>query len=159
MRRLDKIWDISWDDTNARLSSCLEFFQNKMTRNFFILNSQCWVQASGKYLTLPLPGRAGRSLPSESLLVLTEPQQPAGPPLNIVARAVSSTHLLVTWSPPVQELRNGDVQGYNLGFLESSRWELLYCHGRFITKELSLQKQVYTWYLTNWCKNVRVLSV
>ncbi|XP_026686092.1 LOW QUALITY PROTEIN: Down syndrome cell adhesion molecule-like protein Dscam2 [Diaphorina citri] len=65
-------------------------------------------------------GRAGRSLPSEPLVVITEPQQPAGPPLNVVARAVSSTQLLVTWSPPVQELRNGDVQGYNLGFIETS---------------------------------------
>uniref|UniRef100_A0A8D9ERR1 Down syndrome cell adhesion molecule-like protein Dscam2 n=1 Tax=Cacopsylla melanoneura TaxID=428564 RepID=A0A8D9ERR1_9HEMI len=65
-------------------------------------------------------GRAGRSVPSETLVVITEPQQPAGPPLNIVARPASSSQLLVTWSPPVQELRNGDIQGYNLGFMETS---------------------------------------
>lgn len=47
--------------------------------------------------------------------VRTEPQRPAGPPLQLSARPVSSTEVLVTWSPPLAELRHGEIQGYNVG--------------------------------------------
>ncbi|KAL1130463.1 hypothetical protein AAG570_011711 [Ranatra chinensis] len=65
-------------------------------------------------------GLAGRSDPSADLTVRTEPQRPAGPPLNLAVRPVSSTQLLVTWSPPVPELRHGDIQGYYVGYKEIS---------------------------------------
>lgn len=55
-------------------------------------------------------GPAGRSSPSDELVVRTEPQRPAGPPLNPTVRPVSSTEILVTWSPPLPELRHGDIQ-------------------------------------------------
>ncbi|CAH1170098.1 unnamed protein product [Phaedon cochleariae] len=61
-------------------------------------------------------GPAGRSAPSEELPVRTEPQRPAGAPLNPAARAVSSREVLVTWSPPLAELRHGDIQGFNIGY-------------------------------------------
>lgn len=61
-------------------------------------------------------GPAGKSAPSVELLVRTEPQRPAGTPLNLAVRSVSSTELLVTWTPPLPELRHGDIQGYNVGF-------------------------------------------
>ncbi|KAB0795843.1 hypothetical protein PPYR_09904 [Photinus pyralis] len=61
-------------------------------------------------------GPAGRSKPSFELLVRTEPQRPAGPPLNLSVRPVSSTELLVTWSPPLFDLRHGDIQGFNVGY-------------------------------------------
>jgi hypothetical protein len=64
-------------------------------------------------------GPAGRSGPSPELTVRTEPQRPAGPPLNTAVRPVSSTELLVTWSPPLAELRHGDIQGYNVGYKET----------------------------------------
>lgn len=66
-------------------------------------------------------GPAGRSAPSAELLVRTEPQRPAGPPINLVARPLSSSEILVTWSPPLPELRHGDVQGFNIGYRET-RW-------------------------------------
>ncbi|XP_069701681.1 cell adhesion molecule Dscam2 isoform X1 [Periplaneta americana] len=65
-------------------------------------------------------GPAGLSGPSPELTVRTEPQRPAGPPLNVAVRPVSSTELLVTWSPPLAELRHGDIQGYNVGYREIS---------------------------------------
>ncbi|KAJ8866133.1 hypothetical protein PR048_033657 [Dryococelus australis] len=65
-------------------------------------------------------GPAGHSAPSAEFAVKTEPQRPAGPPLSVSARPVSSTELLVTWAPPLPELRHGDVQGYNVGYRESS---------------------------------------
>lgn len=46
----------------------------------------------------------------------TEPQRPAGPPLSVAVRAVAPTQLLVTWSPPLAELRHGAVQGFNVGY-------------------------------------------
>lgn len=64
-------------------------------------------------------GPAGKSSPSSELVVRTEPQRPAGPPLNLAARALSSTEVLVTWLPPLPELRHGDVEGFNVGFKEA----------------------------------------
>lgn len=63
-------------------------------------------------------GPAGPSEPSPVLTVRTEPQRPAGPPLSVSVRPVSSMELLVTWSPPLAELRHGDIQGYNVGYRE-----------------------------------------
>lgn len=61
-------------------------------------------------------GPAGRSAPGTELTVRTEPQRPAGPPLSLSVRPISSTELLVTWVPPLPELRHGEIQGYNIGF-------------------------------------------
>lgn len=61
-------------------------------------------------------GSAGRSAPSQELVVRTEPQRPAGPPLNLSVRPLSSTELLVSWIAPLAELRHGDIQGYNVGY-------------------------------------------
>ncbi|XP_070166191.1 dscam family member AbsCAM isoform X4 [Polyergus mexicanus] len=65
-------------------------------------------------------GPAGRSVPSAELVVRTEPQRPAGPPMNLAARALSSSEILVSWSPPLAELRHGDIQGFNVGYKETS---------------------------------------
>ncbi|XP_058796799.1 cell adhesion molecule Dscam2 [Phymastichus coffea] len=65
-------------------------------------------------------GPAGRSAPSSDLLVRTEPQRPAGPPLNLAARALSSSEVLVSWLPPLPELRHGDIEGFNVGYRETS---------------------------------------
>lgn len=65
-------------------------------------------------------GPAGQSMPSEELAVKTEPQRPAGAPLNLSARPLSSTEILVSWLPPLTELRHGEIQGYNIGFKTSS---------------------------------------
>ncbi|XP_055845691.1 cell adhesion molecule Dscam2 isoform X10 [Episyrphus balteatus] len=61
-------------------------------------------------------GTAGRSAPSQELTIKTEPQRPAGPPLNLSVRPLSSTELLVSWVAPLVELRHGDIQGYNVGY-------------------------------------------
>ncbi|KAK0088951.1 hypothetical protein PV325_010139, partial [Microctonus aethiopoides] len=65
-------------------------------------------------------GPAGRSAPSPELIVKTEPQRPAGPPINIAARPISPTEIIVSWSPPLSELRHGEIQGFNVGFRETS---------------------------------------
>ncbi|XP_021698634.1 Down syndrome cell adhesion molecule-like protein Dscam2 isoform X4 [Aedes aegypti] len=61
-------------------------------------------------------GPAGRSAPSQELFIKTEPQRPAGAPLNLSARPISSTEILVNWMPPTYELRHGEIQGYSIGF-------------------------------------------
>lgn len=63
-------------------------------------------------------GPAGSSRPSTDLVFKTDPQRPAGPPLNVGVRPISSTQLMVTWAPPLSELRHGDIQGYYVGFRE-----------------------------------------
>lgn len=61
-------------------------------------------------------GPAGQSVPSQELQIKTEPQRPAGFPLNLSARPLSSTEILITWMPPLSELRHGEIQGYNIGY-------------------------------------------
>lgn len=61
-------------------------------------------------------GPTGRSAPSQELSVKTEPQRPNAPPINLSARPLSSTEILITWSPPLYEFRNGEIQGYNVGY-------------------------------------------
>lgn len=63
-------------------------------------------------------GSAGQSKPSEEIIVTTEPQKPAGPPLNIQIQSISSIELVVTWAPPQSDLQNGEILGYNVGFRE-----------------------------------------
>ncbi|XP_044271118.1 Down syndrome cell adhesion molecule-like protein Dscam2 isoform X3 [Tribolium madens] len=65
-------------------------------------------------------GSAGKSPPSPELEVRTEPQRPAGAPLNLSVRPLSSTELIVTWTPPSPELRHGDIQGFNVGYRTTS---------------------------------------
>ncbi|XP_041633226.1 cell adhesion molecule Dscam2 isoform X4 [Drosophila kikkawai] len=71
-------------------------------------------------------GSAGRSAPSQELVVRTEPQRPAGPPLNLSARPLSSTELLISWVAPLPELRHGDIQGYNVGYKLASSGNTAY---------------------------------
>lgn len=66
-------------------------------------------------------GTAGRSSPSQELFVRTEPQRPAGQPLNLSARPISSTEILLNWMPPLHELRHGEIQGYNIGYKSSTQ--------------------------------------
>ncbi|XP_030757648.1 Down syndrome cell adhesion molecule-like protein Dscam2 isoform X3 [Sitophilus oryzae] len=65
-------------------------------------------------------GPAGRSVPSDEILVKTLSEKPAGPPLNPNARPISSTEVLVTWTPPLPELRHGEIQGFNVGYRSAS---------------------------------------
>ncbi|XP_078052119.1 Down syndrome cell adhesion molecule 2 [Augochlora pura] len=65
-------------------------------------------------------GPAGRSVPSADLIVRTEPERPTGPPIKLAARALSSSEILISWSPPLPELRHGDIQGFNVGYRETS---------------------------------------
>lgn len=63
-------------------------------------------------------GSAGQSKPSEEIVVTTEPQKPSGPPINIQIQPISSTELVVTWAAPHNDLQNGEILGYNIGFRE-----------------------------------------
>lgn len=61
-------------------------------------------------------GTAGKSLPSQELIIKTDPQRPNGPPLSLSARPMSSSEVLVTWAPPLAETKNGEILGYNIGY-------------------------------------------
>lgn len=78
------------------------------------------LQPATKYLLRVIAaGDAGWSSPSEDLVAITNPERPSGPPTRIEVRSLSSTQLLVTWSPPQKDQRNGIVLGYNIGFVEA----------------------------------------
>ncbi|KAL1516797.1 hypothetical protein ABEB36_000653 [Hypothenemus hampei] len=72
--------------------------------------------ATKYFFRIVAEGPAGRSQPSDEISVTTLSEKPSGAPINPSARPISSTEVLVTWSPPLQELRHGDIQGYNVGY-------------------------------------------
>lgn len=71
-------------------------------------------------------GPTGRSMPSQELSVKTEPQRPNAPPMNLSARPLSSSEIIVNWSPPPIEFRNGEIQGYNIGYRVASHQSISY---------------------------------
>lgn len=78
------------------------------------------LQPATKYvLRVFAVGDAGWSSSSDDLVAITNPERPSGPPTRIEVRSLSSTQLLVTWSPPQKDHRNGVVLGYNIGFTEA----------------------------------------
>ncbi|CAH2009909.1 unnamed protein product [Acanthoscelides obtectus] len=105
-RELDKQWhQIELTDTPLQYAALIEDLK-PATKYVFRVSAE---------------GAAGRSAASDELIVRTEPQRPAGPPLQVSARAISSTEVLVTWMPPVPELRNGEIQGFNVGYRTASQ--------------------------------------
>lgn len=71
-------------------------------------------------------GPTGRSMPSQELAIKTEPQRPNAPPMNLSARPLSSSEIIVNWSPPPIEFRNGEIQGYNVGYRVASHQSISY---------------------------------
>uniref|UniRef100_UPI00358E298A cell adhesion molecule DSCAM-like n=1 Tax=Myxine glutinosa TaxID=7769 RepID=UPI00358E298A len=60
--------------------------------------------------------RVGPGLPSNELHISTREAAPDGPPLDVVLKPLSSQIIRVSWKPPLTHLRNGKIQGYQLGF-------------------------------------------
>lgn len=48
----------------------------------------------------------------------TDGEKPGGPPRNLKVEAISSTEFKITWDPPDQDLWNGEILGYHVGFKE-----------------------------------------
>lgn len=48
--------------------------------------------------------------------VMTESEIPGGPPRQVSVEAASPQELHVTWQPPEQQLWNGELLGYKIGF-------------------------------------------
>ncbi|GAB6026762.1 Down syndrome cell adhesion molecule-like protein 1, variant 2 [Chamberlinius hualienensis] len=53
---------------------------------------------------------------SDSLGINTNEEAPSGPPLEVEATGAASQTLKVTWKPPRQDLRNGIILGYYVGY-------------------------------------------
>ncbi|KAG8038992.1 hypothetical protein G9C98_003299 [Cotesia typhae] len=60
----------------------------------------------------------GRSQASDILEVTTDGEKPGGPPRNLKVEPISSTDFKVSWDPPDQDLWNGEILGYHVGFKE-----------------------------------------
>ncbi|CAL4103522.1 unnamed protein product, partial [Meganyctiphanes norvegica] len=56
----------------------------------------------------------GESPTSEPLQVVTLGEAPSGAPSGVVAEAISSTSIRVTWKDPPTHLHNAQLQGYNI---------------------------------------------
>ncbi|XP_066598053.1 cell adhesion molecule Dscam2-like isoform X1 [Prorops nasuta] len=60
----------------------------------------------------------GRSQASDILEATTEGEKPGGPPRNLKVDPVSSTEFNITWDPPDDDLWNGEILGYHIGYKE-----------------------------------------
>lgn len=58
----------------------------------------------------------GISAPSDILHVQTDSEIPSMPPKSLVAEAITSQQILLTWAPPDRESWNGELLGYTIGF-------------------------------------------
>uniref|UniRef100_A0A336LLQ7 CSON011301 protein n=1 Tax=Culicoides sonorensis TaxID=179676 RepID=A0A336LLQ7_CULSO len=57
--------------------------------------------------------RVGEGSPSEPSNIITLPQEaPTGPPVGFVGSARSQSEIITQWQPPLEEHRNGIIQGY-----------------------------------------------
>ncbi|KAK9876828.1 hypothetical protein WA026_015065 [Henosepilachna vigintioctopunctata] len=128
-RSVNLKWQHKSGDTNEVIKFIVEYReQDKAWKHLDVLDSPLSyavliedLKPATKYSFRVLAeGPAGRSSPSAELLLKTEPQRPAGPPLNVAVRPVSSTEFLITWFPPLPELRHGDIQGFNIGYRTST---------------------------------------
>ncbi|XP_058789231.1 cell adhesion molecule Dscam2-like isoform X3 [Phymastichus coffea] len=83
----------------------------------------------------------GRSQPSDILDAMTDGETPGGPPKNLKVEPVSSTELKVTWDPPDDDLWNGEILGYHVGYKEQRHGaEYVYrtVEGRISTASIAL---------------------
>ncbi|ESO90668.1 hypothetical protein LOTGIDRAFT_163888 [Lottia gigantea] len=62
----------------------------------------------------------GYSVPSPDQVVTTEEEAPTGPPGNVVAKAIGSQSLQVTWESPADGYVNGKILGYYIGYKETN---------------------------------------
>lgn len=57
--------------------------------------------------------RVGEGSPSDPSNIITLPQEsPTGPPVGFVGSARSQSEIITQWQPPIEEHRNGIIQGY-----------------------------------------------
>ncbi|XP_028968106.1 Down syndrome cell adhesion molecule-like protein Dscam2 [Galendromus occidentalis] len=69
------------------------------------------------YFRISAVNEIGVGAPSTNLVKMrTEEEVPAGPPTNVYVQAVGPNSLRVSWNPPVDELRNGKIRGYYVGY-------------------------------------------
>uniref|UniRef100_A0A182PUC6 Protein sidekick n=1 Tax=Anopheles epiroticus TaxID=199890 RepID=A0A182PUC6_9DIPT len=59
----------------------------------------------------------GSGPPSPPVAVYVGEAVPIGEPLNIEAKAISSTEVYLSWSPPQQNTQNGELLGYKIFYL------------------------------------------
>nr|CAD7193823.1 unnamed protein product [Timema douglasi] len=60
----------------------------------------------------------GAGEPSENIVVRTEGEAPTGEPQSLSVTAIASDQLRVSWTAPVQNLWNGEILGYYVGYRE-----------------------------------------
>uniref|UniRef100_A0A8D8TGM3 Down syndrome cell adhesion molecule-like protein Dscam2 n=1 Tax=Cacopsylla melanoneura TaxID=428564 RepID=A0A8D8TGM3_9HEMI len=62
----------------------------------------------------------GSSEPSDTVTILTAEEAPSGPPTHVKVEATDQNTLKVSWKPPEREEWNGVIQGYYVGYKETS---------------------------------------
>ena len=77
---------------------------------------------------------------------------PSGPPQGITGTALSSTKLLISWSPPLTEERNGVIRMYKIGIseaeAETGQTDYMYTSDNTTLKTLYSQHPYYHYNIT-----------
>ncbi|XP_019849305.1 PREDICTED: protein sidekick-2-like [Amphimedon queenslandica] len=57
---------------------------------------------------------------SPGIIIKTLPDVPTGPPLNITLVSATNTSLSLSWSPPLEQLRNGPIASYSISYYSNT---------------------------------------
>ena len=68
-----------------------------------------------------------------------------GEPQNVQARAINSSSVEVTWSPPVENDKNGVIRGYQI-FVQPKNVNIWFLHIFVLTLDI-LYDSIYSWLL------------
>ena len=73
---------------------------------------------------------------------------PEGPPLLVSAQPFSPSSLILSWEPPVQELRNGIIQEYTVRVIEQETGRVITLSTRDTRLNLTSLHPYYTYNCT-----------
>ncbi|XP_049771836.1 Down syndrome cell adhesion molecule-like protein Dscam2 [Schistocerca cancellata] len=130
-RSVSLAWEPPYDGNSRITHYVVQYKNTSVTWHWNV--AQVLVQGDQQNVTVAglLPAHAyhfralasnsiGTSNATSELSVTTEEEPPESPPRDVKVRTKSSESLLVTWKPPEQKFRNGEILGYHIGYRESN---------------------------------------
>ncbi|XP_054712913.1 cell adhesion molecule DSCAM-like [Uloborus diversus] len=125
-------WDVT-NDGNAHISGSVIQYQSISDSSWNGQTSQLIVSGSEKMATLralsPVTlyfirivaeNALGHSSPSEVINVTTAEEAPSGSPRDVQVHSTGAQSMKVSWKPPPEEMSNGYIRGYYIGYRTSS---------------------------------------
>ncbi|XP_054712904.1 cell adhesion molecule Dscam2-like [Uloborus diversus] len=127
-RSVTLLWEIL-DSGNTHITGSIVQYQTFSDKNWNGQTSQLIVSSAettatlrgltpvtSYYIRVIAENALGRSEPSEVVQLTTEEEAPTGSPTEVHVHSTGAQSMKVTWKPPPEELRNGVIKGYYIGY-------------------------------------------